>query len=1416
MKPDDISPKRSSSRIKAKTPKKNSGEASGKSNTSAASAKKAPPQSKTPASLSALFQGGSRGGDSGKQPSVGVSPKLSSSRKKSQTDATKTTKGRVSIPPPEHDADKKTLEERKRAALAYAMQDSSSPAGSKKSSTSRAQKQKATKSPTNNSVNSGATKSSAGSSTAAKRRPGRPRKPKVYHPNSPEGRALKKQEEALKNAQRTRAIMEGRLPDDDPIESLQVDTAAVNNVTQSLPNSNMNSDEDVKISNRSSKRTKRSPQPASIYNPLPLRQSRSDVSVYGEDDEYARFMRSLMSDDQSIITFNTLKSIKSRGSAAGKDSVVGSAFETMDEDDVSYQLTSDEDGDDDEEDDDEMEEGAQNGEASSMQPESPYKQNLPPSPLPHQDANDEELMNVFGEIEGLMEEDLEAAVMASLIGEGGSGSVTGKARRKPKPFKATPRKKTGPSGKTPIQGSHQQQSITTPGYTTRKLKSSTTVVTTPNRLGGRITDPNQAIEVPAISKAQVSRLRSLMASHHQLLLQQSALSVRAAFVQKVRKDGKLTANTPSPVPIRRKKGSSLPESRLDTRTLTFQRPAEAGCSYVNDFFGGESPEELSEGLDGSAAMLQDLEQNWKDTVRNAMNQVPPTNSDQNMGGDSNEGSRRLTRLAFTKTLLEREMEMTTEDSNKKPASPAKPFVPSSSTALGQGRTSVFAIRGLSHLKETFTALDNSVDSVKDTHLMGRGRGKGNDEINILALEEHGKACEALLKHAGSDINKRYLPPPSDLGEVFTHVPEIFEDANSVKRPLTKKQEAELRRNKHSFTAGEDNLILRGVNLYGEKEWCLVSDRFLPDRIVNSISQRYNKLCFLIFKANGIEIDKDGKMPPIPSLVKGTALDPAKVAAISIPRAPTTMNVHRWTLEEDIAMLKAVPVMGNAWADISTRLMPHRDRGHIRKRFQVLQRRIPKGICRMNMKYIKRPERAIVKPNSVQKKRTINKHKTPTTAERRIWRPMQSPADLFLQAAAQVDMRNRLPAAQVVAQPQPAASSAQISAGGQQISTTSPAKIFQQAAAIAQKKKRPPVSPIKSAPTVHSPHTRSPPNKKARHDGPPAQSLSQAMETVANTAEVDPETRDVASVLGGFSQHSRLMEEDTKMGVEKILDNTDDWSQASGMQRLIEAGAAESNFVPSAKKDTTSSTAKSPSNGKRKSLLSGVMEKTNSRKRKGSSATYSSPPPKQIAANASQEYPSSLPTSAISFNLGTPGKNEAMAASSNSGSTANPGELTMDPELFQYFMSDKSRAGGGQETTANNALMASPDGRSTAGKMSMSMSPTKMTPLSQFGTNLGPMSGPGDNSLMLTNMHAPNMLTNMHASEFDAVAALNELSNSVPNTPSSKLLNPSSAGGKKEGKGDEKQSAQKKKPPKKKTSFLSQVKDHVRKRKRSPK
>ncbi len=104
-----------------------------------------------------------------------------------------------------------------------------------------------------------------------------------------------------------------------------------------------------------------------------------------------------------------------------------------------------------------------------------------------------------------------------------------------------------------------------------------------------------------------------MAKHHQLLLQQAALSVRAAYVQKVRKeDGVFSRGTsPTGPTIRRgkKADSSLPEARLDVKSLTFlTQPVDDGCSYVNDFYGGEAPEELSECLDGAVGMLQDLEQ----------------------------------------------------------------------------------------------------------------------------------------------------------------------------------------------------------------------------------------------------------------------------------------------------------------------------------------------------------------------------------------------------------------------------------------------------------------------------------------------------------------------------------------------------------------------------------------------------------------------------------------------------------------------------------------------------------------------------------------------------------------------------------------------------------------------------------------
>ena len=1485
MKPD--TPSRASSRIKAKSSPKidtslnKNGDGPDAAHISAnISSRGAAPQAYSPEKASFTLRGGA------KQSSVGVPPKLSSSSGLQQSrpnsgglSASSAAASHGFHPPPHVPHPKKsltapshgfaipqethdvhsaqpTLEERKRAARAYALQGSTSKGGSKTrgKSTNPAMATvigaaelpvvvtsadppkkrgpgRPRKSPapafmqsrgggvgTNSTTSPG---SNGSNNPPVKRKVGRPRKTPMYHPDSPQGQALAAQAKHVEGAQRTRAIVEGRLHehtaknanpqrmDSNATEDAANDLTDLsrglnqeysNDGAQSLPNSNADLDNDekgTKFAIRSSSRIKASPrhatkkknssssQSSNKYNPLPLQSASTDMSIYGEDDEYARFMRSLMSDDQSIITFKTLKSIKSSTSATTNQSksVVGSAFETMDEDDVSYQLTSEE-----EDEDEEM------GDDSQAAPESPYKMGQPPSPLPHQNANDEELLNVFGEIEGLMEEDIEAAVMASLIGEGddhagpntwgyvsgmGGGKPTSGGKRAKEGGTKTKVIAKGPANLGAIMGSSQQRTITTPGYTTKKQRSTTTVVTTPIPLGGRSKD-SRAIEVPAVSRDQLARLGQMMANHHQLLLQQATLSVRAAYAQKAQK-----AMNTSPSPVN--SSSKRPKKGVTSKSLTFSesRPhTDCVCSYSNDFFGGETPEELSECLDGAVGMLQDLQQNWKDAVRNSIqlrpSAPPPTTSSssvilspaRNQSADGTSGeddTRRLTRSAFTRTLLEQELEKETSNDNNKPPSPTKHALSSSTTAHGpQQRTSIFNIRGLAHLKETFSALDNSVKDVQ----MGRGLAyylrENEDEINILAPEKHGKACEILLQHVGAEINQEYLLPPPDLGATLTHAPEVFDDPDKVTIPLTKKQEFELRKNRHSFTAGEDNLILRGVNLYGEKEWCLVSDRFLPDRVVNSISQRYNKLCFLIYKANGIEIDDKGNMLPIPDIIKGQPFDISKLHDVMSARAPTTMNVHRWTLEEDIAILKAVPVMGNAWAEIATRLMPHRDRGHIRKRFQVLQRRIPKGITKINVNYLKRavalaksldrpskrlkPSSPVRRTLSSAKKRTRSKKNTSPTKESmtRALNAAASPADLFLQAAAQVD-RRKAPSS----------------------------KIFQQAVAA---QKRPPVSPIKNA---YSSNTA-------------AQALFQAVEHEVDRAH-SPETTGVASVLAsGFSQDSSNplddYDEDTKMGVEKILGN-DDWSQASGMQRLIEAGAADSNFPPEKGHNEMNKGYKAKG-----SLLSNVMENSNARKRKSSAAFPPSTPMQQVVpAGRKNEYPSSIPTSAISFNLETPGKGETMG----SLGAAPVGELTMDTEFFECMMSDKSRQTGEGATFSTDAAY-------TSSKTGMMMSPIKVgkapSGLSQLGVHSLAGHIDGGNSLFMQG-------SDMQASEFDAVAALQNLSNSVPNTPAKDMavaasLNQNQAAGN-EAAAVEVAESKKKRP---KISFLGQVKAKIAERK----
>lgn len=60
------------------------------------------------------------------------------------------------------------------------------------------------------------------------------------------------------------------------------------------------------------------------------------------------------------------------------------------------------------------------------------------------------------------------------------------------------------------------------------------------------------------------------------------------------------------------------------------------------------------------------------------------------------------------------------------------------------------------------------------------------------------------------MNESLVPGRIDMVDIFTHAPEAFKEPETVTTTLTKAQCFELRRNKLQFTAGEDNLILRGV------------------------------------------------------------------------------------------------------------------------------------------------------------------------------------------------------------------------------------------------------------------------------------------------------------------------------------------------------------------------------------------------------------------------------------------------------------------------------------------------------------------------------------------------------------------------------------------------------------------------------
>jgi len=462
---------------------------------------------------------------------------------------------------------------------------------------------------------------------------------------------------------------------------------------------------------------------------------------------------------------------------------------------------------------------------------------------------------------------------------------------------------------------------------------------------------------PTPSEDQILQLKNLMNQHYQILLQQATLAVRAAHGNKF---------------------------KASNRGMNKRKRVETF------FCCGETADDLAGILDGAVTMLQDLDKHRKDAIRYSIQmrrvrgkKIPRIENGTMVGNgrngnmqnfysgsapsaarailgdecDSTQDQGILTRSAFSRTLRESDWMCDVNVNNSfGMAAPSGGLSGSEQRAvMDPFTTTIFGVRGLARLNETFSAIDNSISAYSDQNAveaagpvsMRPTNSRMIDVDNIFCEPDHGHACEMLLQHARADYDRNLIPGCIDLSQVLTYPSEIM--GSDVGMPMNKEQQKLLRQNKLQFTAAEDNLLLRGVNLYGEKEWVFISDRFLPDRSVSVVAQRYWRLCLLIYRGHGVQIDPNGKLQEqnLPNGIDD--LDERAVQrALKPVTKPTVYGLYRWTMEEDLLLLKAVPIMGRMFAEIGKRFIPYRDRGALRKRYQVLERRV-KGAMKRDKK-----------------------------------------------------------------------------------------------------------------------------------------------------------------------------------------------------------------------------------------------------------------------------------------------------------------------------------------------------------------------------------------------------------------------------------------------------------------------------------
>jgi hypothetical protein len=139
---------------------------------------------------------------------------------------------------------------------------------------------------------------------------------------------------------------------------------------------------------------------------------------------------------------------------------------------------------------------------------------------------------------------------------------------------------------------------------------------------------------------------------------------------------------------------------------------------------------------------------------------------------------------------------------------------------------------------------------------------------------------------------------------------------------------------------------------------------------------------MLYQAHGIQISKNGDLMVPPKMDSFDKVDAKAFAALRKVDPPAILNVHRWSMEEDLMLLRAVPILGHMWAELSSRLIPHRDRGHLRKRYQVLERRVKATILRMQKEQPKYLRKVTGNHSATGSHSTLSNTKSPVFLKKR--------------------------------------------------------------------------------------------------------------------------------------------------------------------------------------------------------------------------------------------------------------------------------------------------------------------------------------------------------------------------------------------------------------------------------------------------